>query len=75
MAPRPIPSLGFGTARLRGEAGANAMRSALRVGIRHFDTAKCYGNEELLGSVLKEAIADGIISKRDDVFITTKVVT
>ena len=40
-----IPIVGFGTMRLKEEAGAAAILSALRVGYRHLDTAAYYGNE------------------------------
>jgi diketogulonate reductase-like aldo/keto reductase len=68
-----MPRIGFGTARLRGEAGAAAFRSALACGYRHFDTARIYGNETVLGDVLAKAFADGTVAAREDLFITSKV--
>ena len=41
-------------------------------GYRHIDTAKLYGNEELIGEVLEEGIKDGHF-KREELFVTTKL--
>ncbi len=54
--------------QLTGEAGAQAIRTALEVGYRHLDTAAYYGNEKENGEALR---ASGV--RRNDVFITTKV--
>lgn len=43
-----IPMLGFGTWELRGKACEKAVRLALEVGYRHFDTALLYDNHEAL---------------------------
>ncbi|KAH9832300.1 Aldo/keto reductase [Rhodofomes roseus] len=68
-----IPVLGFGVAF--GRAGRDprsltkpAVSEALKVGLRHFDTARMYNNEDHLGEVIRES---GI--PREDLFITTKV--
>ncbi|MGB7459776.1 MAG: aldo/keto reductase, partial [Carnobacterium jeotgali] len=64
-----IPKLGLGVFLMKDEAElVNAVKYAVEVGYRHFDTAKIYGNEEYLARGLKEA---GI--NREDVFITSKV--
>lgn len=59
---------GFGTFPLRGDTLAGAVRDALEVGYRAFDTAQWYGNEADLGAALRDA---GM--PRDEVLITTKV--
>ena len=64
----PIPMLGLGTWRLRGEQGYRAVRHALEVGYRHVDTATAYGNEDVVG----RAVADSGLD-RADVFLTTKL--
>ena len=64
----PIPLVGFGTWRLRGEEGYRAVAHALEVGYRHVDTATAYGNEQVVG----RAVADSGLD-RADVFITTKL--
>ena len=63
-----IPQIGLGTMQLTGDAGVQAIRTALNVGYRHLDTAAFYGNEKENGAALR---ASGV--RRNDVFITTKV--
>jgi len=63
-----MPLLGFGTWRLRGSAGYEAILGALRVGYRHLDTATMYGNEAEVGHALRDSGLD-----RGEVFITTKL--
>ncbi|MBQ3712576.1 MAG: aldo/keto reductase [Spirochaetia bacterium] len=68
-----MPVVGLGTWTLHGETAENAVYSAVKSGYRLIDTAKYYGNEAEVGNALKKAVADGIC-KREDVFITTKLV-
>ncbi len=75
-----IPKLGFGTWKLGGESNADlsldsvsrgALRSALELGYTHLDTAEYYADghaEQLIGLVINETH-----TKRDDLFITSKV--
>ena len=63
-----MPMLGFGTWRLRGSAGYEAILTALQVGYRHLDTATMYGNEAEVGHALRDSGLD-----RGEVFITTKL--
>jgi 2,5-diketo-D-gluconate reductase A len=63
-----MPLLGFGTWRLRGSAGYEAILAALQVGYRHLDTATMYGNEAEVGHALRDSGVD-----RSEVFITTKL--
>ena len=44
-----IPSIGLGTFRLKGEDAYNAVRTALKLGYRHIDTAQIYDNEQDVG--------------------------
>ena len=46
--------------------------AAIKAGYRHIDTAKKYGNEHLIGHVIKKLIDAGTI-KREELFITCKV--
>jgi diketogulonate reductase-like aldo/keto reductase len=73
------PALGLGTWRL-GEDGSQraaevrALRLALDIGYRVFDTAEMYGDggaESALGLALAEAQRDGL--KRDELFVVSKV--
>ncbi len=75
-----LPKIGFGTWKIGGETTPNpsadsasltALHSALEVGYTHFDTAEYYAaghSEELVGRAVRETK-----TKREDVFITTKV--
>ena len=75
-----MPALGLGTWRL-GESAASrraevaALRLAIELGYRLFDTAEMYGEggaETVLGEALRGAIGTGEIT-RDDLFIVSKV--
>jgi diketogulonate reductase-like aldo/keto reductase len=63
-----IPIVGFGTMRLKEEAGMQSILSAIQTGYRHLDTAAYYGNEREVGEAMR---ASGV--KREDFFLTTKV--
>ena len=63
-----IPTVGLGTWQLSGRSGARVIEQALRLGYRHIDTAKNYGNEREVGEALR---ASGV--PREEVFVTTKV--
>ncbi|QHW32439.1 aldo/keto reductase [Paenibacillus rhizovicinus] len=65
----PMPMLGFGVWQLQdGREVADAVRTAVEVGYRSFDTASFYDNEAGVGTAIKDS---GIA--RDDIFVTTKV--
>jgi diketogulonate reductase-like aldo/keto reductase len=75
-----LPKIGFGTWKIGGTMSPNhsvdaqslaALRYALEIGYIHFDTAEMYGgghSEELVGQAIH-----GSGKKREDVFITSKV--
>lgn len=64
-----IPRLGLGVYQIPpGKSTVKAVKYALEIGYKHFDTAKIYGNESDVGKALKESDV-----KREDIFITTKV--
>lgn len=65
---RTIPVLGFGTYKLWGEDGIEAVRSAVEVGYRLLDTALNYDNEADVAEGIRRSGID-----RDEVFITTKL--
>jgi len=67
---RNIPMLGFGTWELSPSETSRSVKDALKIGYRHIDTAKIYGNEEDVG----EAVRDSHLA-RDEIFITTKLWT
>jgi diketogulonate reductase-like aldo/keto reductase len=66
---RTMPQIGLGV--WQAAAGAEtktAVLTALRVGYRHIDTARLYGNEADVGAAVRES---GI--PREDIFVTTKL--
>ncbi|MGP8311711.1 aldo/keto reductase [Enterocloster aldenensis] len=64
-----IPCIGFGTWQSPdGETTVSAVRSAVRAGYRHIDTAAAYKNETSIGKALKL-----IDIPRTELFITSKV--
>ncbi len=75
-----LPKIGFGTWRIGGDSSPNlsldsasltALHAAIETGYTHFDTAEYYAaghSEELVGRAIRETK-----TKREDVFITTKV--
>jgi diketogulonate reductase-like aldo/keto reductase len=65
-----IPRLGFGVYRTHGSESEQAIATALKAGYRLIDTAQFYGNENEVG----QAVAQSGLA-RDDVFITTKIMT
>ena len=67
-----MPLLGLGTWTLDDATAENSVYCALKDGYRLIDTAQYYGNEKGVGNGLKKAFSEGIV-KREDVFITTKV--
>jgi len=69
-----IPGIGlgtFGSDSYSGEDIAAAVGEALRVGYRYIDCAACYGNENLVGEVLEDAMGGGL--PRQDLFVLSKV--
>jgi len=64
-----IPCVGFGTFQTPdGETCIKAVESALDVGYVHIDTAYIYGNEESVGTAIKQSTVP-----RSELFITTKL--
>ena len=70
-----IPGIGmgtFGSDRVSPEEVSNAVAGAIRCGYRMFDCAACYGNEDQIGKVFKDAFDEGVV-ERKDLYIMTKV--
>lgn len=64
-----IPRVGLGVYQAaRGEETKHAVAEALRLGYRHIDTARIYGNEQDVGAAVRES---GIA--RAEIFVTTKL--
>lgn len=70
-----MPILGMGTAADPFDASAlkAAVPEAIRLGYRHFDTAASYGSEQPLGEAIAEALELGLLSSREEVFVTSKL--
>ena len=67
--------VGFGTYKLGASSAMSATLAALRSGYRMIDTAYIYAGEKCepeVARALQEALKDGTLSSRDEVFVTTK---
>lgn len=63
-----VPQLGLGTWFIDDNKEADAVKAAVKLGYRHFDTAQAYGNER--------GVAEGIRNcgvPRDELFVVSKV--
>lgn len=67
-----IPALGLGTFGLDDAAAERTVAEAIRLGYRHVDTARIYGNEAGVGRGLRAGLAAAGLS-RDDVLLVTKI--
>lgn len=63
-----IPQLGLGTWFIDDNKVADAVKAAVNIGYRHFDTAQAYGNERGVGEGIREC---GI--PREELFVVSKV--
>ena len=63
-----IPQLGLGTWFIDDSSVAEAVKSAAKLGYRHFDTAQAYGNERGVGEGIRNS---GV--PRDELFVVSKV--
>ncbi|KFY26304.1 hypothetical protein V493_04177 [Pseudogymnoascus sp. VKM F-4281 (FW-2241)] len=70
----PIPAVGLGTFRLKGEAVQQVVRDAIQIGYRHIDTAAIYQNEKDIGAVLQETYNNPSDTlTRSDFWLTSKL--
>jgi diketogulonate reductase-like aldo/keto reductase len=70
-----IPQIGLGSGRATkdlADAKKGIRTAIVENGYRMIDTAKIYGTEEIIGEVLEEIFAEGILA-RSDLYITTKL--
>ena len=63
-----LPAIGFGTYKLKGNEGANAIQSAIDVGYRLIDTAYNYENEGTVGEAVRRSSIP-----REELRITSKL--
>ena len=64
----PIPVVGLGTWLIDNDKVAEVIKTAVKLGYRHIDTAQAYENEEGVGKGIREC---GV--SREELFVTTKV--
>ena len=67
-----IPSVGFGTYLIPDAQVAAAVRTAIKAGYRHIDTAEFYENERGVGIGIAEGLKENGL-RREDIFVTTKL--
>lgn len=72
---RAIPMIGFGTAADSNDGPTliSAVLEAIKLGYRHFDTASAYASEDHLGEAIAQALSLGLVSSRQELFITSKL--
>ena len=63
-----IPQLGLGTWFIDDDKASDAVKAAVEIGYRHFDTAQAYGNERGVGEGIRTC---GI--PREELFVVSKV--
>ncbi|KAK0417630.1 hypothetical protein QR680_013119 [Steinernema hermaphroditum] len=73
-----MPNIGIGTFQMRSESVLyDVIRKGLAMGYRLIDTAQCYGNEPMIGRILKRVLdsesTEYVNLKRSDIFITSKI--
>ena len=67
-----MPILGLGTWKsATGEVYA-AVSEAIRIGYRHIDCAMIYGNEAEIGKAIRDAIAAGLVTRKE-LWVTSKL--
>lgn len=70
-----MPRVGMGTYRINKEILPSTLKTAYELGYRKFDTAWRYKNERLITDTLFSNLKRGGEIKREEIFITTKVIS
>lgn len=67
-----MPLMAIGTNWMSYKELYPIVRAGFQAGFRAIDTARDYGNEDVVGAVVKDVLLD-LEMKREDIFITTKI--
>jgi len=67
-----LPPVGFGFWKVPKNICASMVVEAVKAGYRHFDCACDYGNEKEVGEGIRQAIALGLVARKD-LWITSKL--
>ncbi|ORZ01317.1 NADP-dependent oxidoreductase domain-containing protein [Syncephalastrum racemosum] len=67
-----MPAIGLGTWQSPDDQVYEAVKTAIKTGYRHIDTAFAYSNEKAVGRAIRDALAENNL-KRSDLFVTTKL--
>ncbi len=67
-----MPLFGLGTWRSTREETYSSVYEAIKCGYRHIDCAAIYGNEDIVGEAVADAIKGGLV-RRHELFITSKL--
>lgn len=67
-----IPAVGLGTWRSTDEECYNSVKTALLNGYTHIDTARIYGNENIVGKAINDYLKE-TNTPRESLFVTTKL--
>uniref|UniRef100_A0A182PK76 NADP-dependent oxidoreductase domain-containing protein n=1 Tax=Anopheles epiroticus TaxID=199890 RepID=A0A182PK76_9DIPT len=68
-----LPMVGLGTYPITGDVGKEAIKTAINLGYRMFDTAVAYGNETIVGEAIGETLRECNYLTREDFFIISKL--
>ena len=68
-----MPQIGYGTWLSRKGEVYEGTKAALTSGYRHIDEAWVYMNEAEVGKAIKEALADGTLASREELWLTSKL--
>lgn len=67
-----MPIMAIGTNWMNHKELKPIVTAGLKAGFRAIDTARDYGNEHIVGDIIKE-VCDELCIKRSEIFITTKI--
>lgn len=68
-----MPIVGYGTWLSKKGEVYEGTKKALQLGYRHIDEAWVYMNEQEVGRAITEALADGTVTSRNELWITSKL--